>query len=391
MKNKIQYYTFGIILLFFACYFTQVFNFPNEIVVVWGVLLCLILVIQQKKMRIDFGLCLLTISMIGYFVIVNGIRGLFFSIVYTAMMIHVLTTYAINVTDKEDRTMKILLMTLVLGFTIHGILNSYMYYAGYVVPGTRRWADFWSRGIIPGTQHAIYFLPAMAMFVPAILYFRKSRCFSVLMILLTIFFGYTSLATRSRMTILIFAILLFVQLLVYVILEKEKVKSIFADKKIWWCMTALLVLLAGSFCLIKDTEIMTAFINNMSKDGGILNNVRFVAQRQALQQLFDFPMGGRQMEMVLGNYCHNTWLDMANAAGLIPFFAFTGYTVYTLYNLIVFVRKESIATELKIFAVGVYAAFFLFFSVEPALDASIHYLTPWVFLNAIVHEKLARK
>lgn len=386
MKDKIQNYTFGIMIVFFLCYFTQIFNFPNEMVVVIGALLCLMVIVQQKKIRIDIEICLLTLTMISYFLIVNGMQGLLFSIAYTPMMIHVLTTYAVNASDRKNRTINILLMTLVIGFTVHGILNSYMYYAGYVVPGTRRWADFWSRGIIPGTQHAIYFLPMMSLFVPAILYFKKRKCFNVLVILLTAFFGYTSLATRSRMTILIFAILLFTQVLVFAFLETEKVKKILADKRMWWCIVILLFVMTGSFFAVKNTEVMTAFINNMSKDGGILNNVRFVAQRQALGQLFDFPMGGRQMEMVLGNYCHNTWLDMANAAGLIPFFAFTGYTFYTLYKLILFIQKRYIETELKLIVTGIYAAFFLFFTVEPALDASVHYLTPWVFLNAVIQE-----
>lgn len=391
MKDKIQNYTFRIMILFFVCYFAQIFNFPNELVVVIGALLCLVMIVQQKRIRIDFEICILTVTMVSYFLIANGVRGLLFSIAYTPMIIHVLTAYAINTSDGENRTIKTLLMTLVLGFTVHGVLNSYMYYAGYVVPGTRRWADFWSRGIIPGTQHAIYFLPVMALFVPAILYFKKSKCFNVLVILMTAFFGYTSLVTRSRMTILIFAILLFTQVLAFAFLETEKVKRIFEDKRTWIGIAMLLFVMAGSFFVIKDTEVMTAFINNMSKDGGILNNVRFVAQRQALGQLFDFPMGGRQMEMVLGNYCHNTWLDMANAAGLIPFFAFAVYTFYTLYKLILFIQKRYIETELKLIVIGVYAAFFLFFTVEPALDASIHYLTPWVFLNAVIQEILVKE
>ena len=144
------------------------------------------------------------------------------------------------------------------------------------------------------------------------------------------------------------------------------------------------------FFLVKDTAVMSAFINNLGKDGGILNNVRFVAQRQALFQIFDHPLGGRQMELVLGNYCHNTWLDMANAGGVIPFSAFTVYTVLTIYKLACFVRKRTVSTEIKLMAVGIYTVFFLYFSVEPALDASIHYLTPWIFLNGLIHGYLSK-
>ena len=81
----------------------------------------------------------------------------------------------------------------------------------------------------------------------------------------------------------------------------------------------------------KDSSIVVAFVENMGKGGGIINNVRFKAQRMALEQLFVYPMGGRQMELGR-NYCHNTWLDMANAGGLIPFFSFALHTVYALYE-----------------------------------------------------------
>ena len=91
------------------------------------------------------------------------------------------------------------------------------------------------------------------------------------------------------------------------------------------------------------------------------------------------------MELILEGYCHNTWLDMANAAGVIPFFSFTAYTLYTAYELLCVVKKEWISVEVKLVTVGIYFAFLLYFSVEPVLDASIHYLTPWIFLNGMIH------
>jgi hypothetical protein len=91
---------------------------------------------------------------------------------------------------------------------------------------------------------------------------------------------------------------------------------------------------------------MIAFINNLGKDGGILNNVRFQAQRLALQQIFDYPMGGYQMNLGGLGQSHNTWLDMANAAGVIPFFAFTAYTLCSLCNLVKFIGNNYIFQKL---------------------------------------------
>lgn len=393
MKDKTQTITLSVVWLFLCCYFMQAFDFPNAFAVVIGAGLCLVMVIQQKKIRIDVGICLLTVALASYYVIVNGLQGLKYTILYIPLVVYVLANYsACSVKRGTECNHKImwLLLALVVGFTIYGILNSYMYYAGYVVPGTRRWQDFWSGEIVPGTQHTVYFLPMMAIFFPVIAFLKDRKWKSMLVVIITAFFCYTSLVTKSRMPLLIFVIAVFVQAIVYAILEWETVKKILLDRRTWIFAGVLVVLAFVGFFLVKDTAVMSVFINNLGKDGGILNNVRFVAQRQALSQLFAYPMGGRQMDMILGNYCHNTWLDMANAAGVIPFFAFTAYTLFTMYDLVCFVKKQLVSTEIKLTAVGIYAVFFLYFSVEPALDASIHYLTPWIFLNGLIHGYLAK-
>ena len=259
----------------------------------------------------------------------------------------------------------------------------------YVVPGTSRWQDFWTREIVPGTQHTAYYLPVLAVFVPAVVYFKEHQAKSILLVLLTAFFGYSSLATRSRMSVVIFAITACLQVLMFVCFERKKVQKMLNSKTTWAAALILLAAIAAGAYFVKDTSVVTAFIENLGKGGGILNNVRFSAQRSALSQLFDYPMGGRQME--LGReFCHNTWLDMANAAGVIPFFAFALYTLYSLISLFRFLLKKNISPEVKMMMAGLYTAFFLYLSVEPALDASIHLVTPWIFVSAMIHGTNAR-
>lgn len=394
MRNIKSNYIFKITWLFFLVYFLNFLNISNTLVLLIGASLFLVMIIYQKMLRIDIGICLLTITLMSYYLIVNGIQGIKYSILYIPLIVYVLANYMIYSMKQDknfNRMVLQVILALIVGFTIYGLLNSYMYYAGYVVPGTRRWQDFWSHEIVPGTQHTVYFLPMMAMFLPAIVFIKERKWKSIIVAVITVFFCYTSLVTKSRMPLLIFVIVFFVQGILYAITEWQVTKKVLVDKRTWILAICLMMLVVIGFVAVKDTAVMSNFLNNMGKDGGILNNVRFVAQRQAISQLFDYPMGGRQMDMILGNYCHNTWLDMANAAGLIPFFAFTAYTVYTLYELLCIVKKEWISTEIKMITVGIYSSFFLYFCVEPALDASIHYLTPWIFLNGVVHAINSKK
>lgn len=388
MKDKTQAITFwaGCSLLF--AYFLHVANFPNELVVVLGGVLCAALVVQQKKFRIDAGICLLAVALSSYYVIINGTSGIFYAILYIPLVVYELGNYLAwskGTSANKEKQWMMLLFAVILGVTIHGLLNSCMYYAGYVVPGTRRWQDFWSGEIVPGTQHAALFLPALALFLPAVLYFWKRTWKSGIVILVTMFFGYTSLVTKSRMSVLIFVIIVCVQGALYLWLSWDNVKMQFQSKKLWLAVLLLLAVTAAVFFAVKDSAVVTAFVENMGKGGGIINNIRFQAQGKALAQLFDHPMGGGLMELGGISHAHNVWLDMANAAGLIPFFAFTAYTVYTLYELVRLLRSKEIPTELKLIVAGLYGVFFLYFTVEPALEASVHLVTPWICVNGLIH------
>ena len=393
MRDKTQNITFLTVLVFVVCYFARVFHMPNELTVVLGGMICLALLMQQKKIRIDLGLCLLVITLVSYYVISNGIRGVFYAILYIPLEIYIIGKYMVcGIKDfqKYEQRFFSLIMAMVAGYTILGVLNSYMFFAGYVVPGTRRWQDFWSHGIVPGTQHTAYFLPALSMFIPAVMYFKERKVLNIIFIALSVFFCYTALVTKSRMQLVIFVIVCFVQVLLLTFMEKEKTKKVLSNK-LTWGMTALVIAIcAVVIFMVRDTEVMVAFVNNMGKGGGILNNVRFESQRMALTQLFEFPMGGHKME--LGRtYCHNTWLDMANAAGLIPFFAYTAYTVYTVIILLKYLCLKNISTENKIIIGGLYMSFFLYMTVESVFDASIHLLTPWIFLNGVVCGVVSQK
>ena len=377
----------NLILVYLVCYFIQLFGFPDLLMLVLGAIFCLILLIKQKKFRLDLGVCLIAITMFSYCIAVFGIRAIAIMMPYVPIVIYVLSHYLskeIKGHDKSGLELSKVIYCLVFGHAVHGVLNSYLYFAGYRWEGTRYWMDIWERQIVPGTQLTIYYLPVFAVLFPAIFYFTKKKGRNAAVVALTLFFIYASLATRTRTTLLILALVFFIQGILFVIFEKDKVMKNVTPKKIGIFLGGIVALIAVLVVLLKDTEIIRSFVNNLSKGGGILNNVRFKVQQQALSQIFDYPLGGNQMVLDL-KLAHNVWLDMANAAGIIPFFAFVGYTLWTLYELIRFVMKKEILTEVKLMMVGIYVAFFLYYTVEPAINSSIHFMTPWMLVNGSVH------
>lgn len=393
MRINKQTAVFAGICLFLLCYFMMLFDFPNILTVIIGTTICSILLVRQKKIRLDIGTCLLIITIASYFIIRYGVAQAFvMGLPYVGILMYVLANYLsceAKTKENSERLLFMIFFTVVLGYTIHGFLNSYMYLAGYRTEGRRHWYDFWMNVYLPATEQVIYFLPILSLIFPAIIYFRKSKVLNVFILLSSVFFVYISWVSDSRMSIFIFPLVFAAQVVLYALLEWDKIKAAIMKRKrlfIAICVCAAVVLL---LFIIVDNPVMSVLKTKLGRDGGVFGSDRFVAQRLALEQLFVYPMGGSKMEFGRITYAHNTWLDMANRAGLIPFFAFTAYTFWTIYEMIVWLTKTEISTRRKLMVAGVYGAFFLYYTVERGIDNSMHFMTPWFFINGMVHGELS--
>lgn len=393
MRVDKQTVVFAGVCLFLLSYFMMLFDFPNLLTVIIGTFICFILLFRQKSFRFNTGTCLLSITITSYFIIRYGFaEAIVMGLPYVGILMYVLANYLaceIKTKEKSEQLFFIILFTIVLGYTIHGFLNSYMYLEGYRAKAGRRWYDFWMHIYLPATEHVIYFLPVLSLIFPAIVYFRKNKILNSLVLISSIFFIYFSWISNSRMPIFIFPLIFAAQLFLYVLLEWEKVKTIVLKRKHLFIGICVSIILGLLLFIVIDNPVMYALKVKLGRHGGVFGSIRFVAQRLALQQLFDYPMGGSHMDLGMINYAHNTWLDMANRAGLIPFFAFTTYTFWTIYEMIVWLGKKEISLRRKLMIAGVYGAFFLYYTVERGIDNSMHFMTPWFFINGMVHGELS--
>lgn len=392
-KKDKESIVYALILAYLTCYFIQLFGFPDLLMLVLGAIFCLILLLRQKKFRVDLGVCLIVITMFSYCIAVFGIRAVAIMMPYIPVLMYVLSHYLSKEIKNKDRTgveLTKIIDCLVFGHAVHGVLNSYLYFAGYRWEGTRYWMDVWQRAIIPGTQLTLYYISVFAVLFPALIYLKKNKIRNIAIVLLSLFFVYASLATRTRTTLLVLGLVFLLQGIMYICLERDKVmKKISLQKLVIFLIGIITIIVCLAF-LVKDLEVVQSFINNLNKDGGILNNIRFKVQKQAISQIFEYPWGGRQMVLDM-QLTHNVWLDLANEAGIISFFAFLSYTLWSLYELICFGMKREIAIEVKLTIVGVYVAFFLYYMVESAIRASIHFMTPWMLVNGLVHGYVSKK
>lgn len=393
MKSKQQTFFFVGICLFLICYFMLFFDFPNLLTVLIGSFICLVLLINQKKLRVDIGTVLLIITIVSYFIIRYGFaNAVVMGLPYVGILMYVLANYLsseLKSKEKSERLLLFIFLAVVLGYTIHGFLNSYMYLAGYRTEGKRHWYDFWMNIYLPATEQVIYFLPILSLIFPAIVYFRKNKLLSIFTLISSAFFVYISWISDSRMSIFIFPLVFCAQFVLYILIEWKKIKEYVLERKRLFIGIASILILAIVLFVFVENPVMTILKTKLGRDGGVFGSDRFVAQRLALEQLFVYPMGGSHMDFGRITYAHNTWLDMANRAGLIPFFAFSTYTFWTVYEMIVWLTKKEVSTKRKLMVAGVYGAFFLYYTVERGIDNSMHFMTPWFFINGMVHGELS--
>ena len=395
MLNKVntEKINFCMVIIFLLCYFMLFFDFPNLLTVLIGAVICLVLLIKQKKFRLDIGICLLIITISSYFIIRYGIDEAFImGLPYVGVLMYVLANYLsceAKTKENNERLLFIIFFTVVLGYTIHGFLNSYMYLSGYRTEARRHWYDFWLNVYLPATEQVIYFLPILSMVFPAIVYFGKNKVLNIFILLSSAFFVYISWISDSRMSIFIFPLVFAAQVVLYIILEWDKVKATIMKKKRLFIAICVCAVAALLLFVVIDNPVMSVLKEKLGRDGGVFGSDRFVAQRLALEQLFVYPMGGSQMDFGRISYAHNTWLDMANRAGLIPFLALIAYTFWTIYEMIIWLAKKEISTKRKLMVAGFYGACFLYYTVERGIDNSMHFMTPWFFINGMVQGELS--
>ena len=172
-KTKIEKTGVATVYIFLLCYFMMLFDFPNKLTILFGSIICMVLLVKQRKFRLDLGICLLTATLASYFIIIEGaVRAFTMSLPYVGIVIYVLAHYLsceVFQMDNREKKMMILTFVMITGVTIHGLLNSYLFLDGqfqyeYTV---RIWADIWKDGYMAGTWQVVYFLPALAIMLPA--------------------------------------------------------------------------------------------------------------------------------------------------------------------------------------------------------------------------------
>ena len=292
-----------------------------------------------------------------------------------------LEMYRHGVNEDKRGILNYLMIAIIIGYSVHALLNSF----GYDI--WRIWPDFWTKIMLPATQHALFFLPIFALIFPLALCFKGKKIINIAVWFVALADIMFSLKAENRLVPVILILVCIVQVFGYMLdkntsLENKKK----AAKRFGIAISCLLTVCIFGVILMyyMSPALWDRVYGVVNRDGGILNNIRFKAQASALSQIFVYPMGGFHMDLCGLNSCHNVWLDIANASGVIPFALFVVYTIISMMDLFRYVRHTEDSATRKSILIGLYVTFVLYYMVEPALLANYYYLIPWIFVNGII-------
>jgi hypothetical protein len=197
---------------------------------------------------------------------------------------------------------------------------------------------------------------------------------------------YSSLALQARTPIICLLASTFIAFFYGVYASKGKFSW---NKLALICLGSILIIL-GTIALdslnfsgnvaeqLKEENLLIRF------DQMGLDTPRWETWQKGLTGVLDYPLGGRQYELVPGVYSiHNLWLDVAYDAGLFPFLAIG---IFHLLHLTHFrkVISANIPFLLKIFVACFVVAFISGFMGTPVMQASIDYFAMSCFFIGIV-------
>lgn len=280
------------------------------------------------------------------------------------------------------------LLIIPIGYFIYGSLNMYNYLKDEVPIGTRVAYDFWGQHAIGATLMSAYFIG-----IGALLFYVFFTKFDIKGIIIKLFIllgvgwsVYLNIVLANRTFFIISGLVLLLMLLAHVFLIPKKGIKILA-------ITIVIVLIStliyrydviGIRSWIEATRWFIRINNTI--ESGLLNDPRFKVYGLVWKQIFDYRLGGFQMDIGGLTHAHNLWMDVLYTAGVYPFFLLLGFTFLTITSLFKLLMIKSIPYTTKIIVVSLFLGYNMYFMVEPILDGVPYVFSFYCLINGLTYK-----
>lgn len=378
-------------LIFLFLFSLHLFNFPDKYIMIWCAFTIVIFWIQNRSICLDKVFWALSLAVIlnaigtyRYLTDLNyTLKDIVKMVVPTIMVYPFMKQTAWN--KREDYIEKIIL-AIALGTFAYSMLN----YTSFLKTGlfsieARNWNDFWSGYAWRATHYSYWgcFIVGMSGYGIYCLS-RKEWLKGFAMIIFVIIENYIQIEVINRMVLCVTVVALLVSFCLYSYLNiknKEKIRK--------GIVIVLGVVAVVGFMFVFDVFGISSsgyFQRFVTRDGGILGNVRFQMIYEAIKMLPSHWKGGARMYAAGNFWVHNYWLQVANVSGIFPFVLWMIVNVAAVWDVIKVVTSPYISNRIKYMLLPMLASIVAYLMMEPGGTESNRYIIFYVILIALLKQ-----
>jgi len=393
LKDNLQIIMKWANVIFLFLFSLHFFNFPDKYIILWCMFAGIVFYLQNKKTGLDITFLFLTLA-----VMLNGIGTLYYlgeELSYTWKDIIKLVVPTILVYpfakqvayEKNDRDIEVILLTIVVGTFLYSLLNHYSYI--FYGNGLRMWSEFWTKYRMNATHHSYW-----GCFIAGILGYGiwclfNKKCFKgILIVCFVLIENYIQIVVGNRMVLCVTALSLLMSLVLFLFLNlknKKKIKFV-----VFGGIIVIVVLVAAISLNVFGIRSSEYFQNFFTRDGGIMNNIRFRMIYEAITMLPSHWKGGANMWAAGWYWVHNYWLQVANVSGIIPFILWMIVNIGAVIDTIKLIKSRYINDQIKYILIPMITSIVGYLMMEPGGTELNRYIIFYVILIAIL-KQLANK
>ncbi|WMX54275.1 hypothetical protein [Peribacillus sp. R9-11] len=341
---------------------------------------------KGSRFKVTVEFILLILFSFSYFLIlhINSILGFFEMALYLFCPIGCFFIGYFIVQSKKKLIVNTI-FAIAVGNFLYGTLNMFNYFNAYGFTSTERNVpDIWTGIYMAATLQGAHFTLLTSLLFFGIAITKNNNMAKVIILLAGIIFSIFSSLILGNRTLIITTIAIFlVNTLLYFVLTKNNIKQLIRMYMYIGFFILIMTLIYNMNLFgVKDFIFSSQFANRI-EETSINEDPRLAVYGNALNQMFDYPFGGYQMDLGL-EYAHNLWIDVLYASGLIPFFFLLLYTIKTLYNLYFILRNQHIELLFKILILSIYLGYLLNFMVEPILEGTPYMFFSFCIINGMI-------
>ena len=389
LKNKVNWTNINFLLLFL--YSLRIFRIQDEILWIWGIVGILYFVIKRKRILLGFqGIVLCVITPIYAFIYkyyFTETRGYTWNdvayMIFLPIFMYLLSRQLVY--KRKGEELEIGLWCVAGGTFLYSLLNHWMYLQYGFTEGPRIWTEFWIREGIYATEASFWGVFITALIGYGFCCFCQKKWSRGIAALLGVLIGnIINIQVGNRMVFMTTFVAAAVSFGMFFILNRKNRKLIL---RVFLCCCA--ALLIGGLAVYSNWEKIQQtpyYVNIISRDGGILHNVRFAMIIDTLRQLPYNLIGGGHIYPAGFYAVHNYWLQAANDTGIWTLILWIVYSIVAIVDIIKLLLLKNIDRRIKYMLIPMFVAVVGYMMMEQAGTGKWIYVNFYVMLSAFIHQ-----